>query len=96
MIDAPLIPALDEAELTALAPLDTRRSVEVGEYLYREREREREREIPPTPSLSCYLDWRGGLRRPQQFPSGPAPAVGARGEGGIGISSRSPWRWYWY
>jgi ABC-2 type transport system permease protein len=36
MIDAQLIPTLDAAELVARAPLGTRRSVEVGEYLYRE------------------------------------------------------------
>jgi thioredoxin reductase (NADPH) len=35
MIDAQLIPTLDAVELVALAPLGTRRSVEVGEYLYR-------------------------------------------------------------
>ena len=36
MIDAQLIPTLDAAELGVLAPLGTRRSVEAGEYLYRE------------------------------------------------------------
>jgi thioredoxin reductase (NADPH) len=36
MVDAQLTPTLDAAELAALEPLGTRRSVEVGEYLYRE------------------------------------------------------------
>lgn len=36
MSDEQMIPTLDEAELAILAPLGTRRSVEAGEYLYRE------------------------------------------------------------